>query len=101
MNNKYLVVDDLAFELHEHPIYIPIPNNIKEEKQLNKFVMKVLKKLMKLDFYKWYHKINDVKIVNEGSTTTSAAILYDILRKISSNSEVSFDLKSENKLKKQ
>ena len=62
MNNKYLVVDDLAFELHEHPIYIPIPNNIKEEKQLNKFVMKVLKKLMKLDFYNWYHKINDIKI---------------------------------------
>ena len=46
----------------------------------------------------FYDEINDVKIVNEGSTTTSAAILYDILRKISSNSEVSFDLKSENKL---
>ena len=33
------------------------------------------------------------KIINEGSTTTSAAILYDILRKISSNSELNFDLK--------
>ena len=46
----------------------------------------------------FYDEIHDVKIINEGSTTTSAAILYDILRKISSNSELSFDLKSENKL---
>ena len=46
----------------------------------------------------FYNEISDVKIINEGSTTTSAAILYDILRKISSNSELNFDLKSENKL---
>ena len=46
----------------------------------------------------FYDEIFDVKIVNEGSTTTSAAILYDILRKISSNSELNFELKSENKL---
>ena len=46
----------------------------------------------------FYDEISDVKIVNEGSTTTSAAILYDILRKISSNSELKFELKSENKL---
>ena len=46
----------------------------------------------------FYDEISDVKIVNEGSTTTSAAILYDILRKISSNSDLNFNLKSENKL---
>ena len=46
----------------------------------------------------FYDEISDVKIINEGSTTTSAAILYDILRKISSNTELNFDLKSENKL---
>ena len=46
----------------------------------------------------FYDEIHDVKITTEGSTTTSAAILFDILRKISSNSEISFDLKSENKL---
>ena len=46
----------------------------------------------------FYDELHDVKIINEGSTTTSAAILYDILRKISSNSELKFDLKSENKL---
>ena len=46
----------------------------------------------------FYDEINEVKIINEGSTTTSAAILYDILRKISSNSDINFNLKSENKL---
>ncbi len=46
----------------------------------------------------FYDEISDLKVINEGSTTTSAAILYDILRKISSNSELNFDLKSENKL---
>ena len=49
----------------------------------------------------FYDEINDVKIIKEGSTTTSAAILYDILRKISSNSELNFELKSENKLRLQ
>ena len=46
----------------------------------------------------FYDEISEVKTVQEGSTTTSATILYDILRKISSNSEINFDLKSENKL---
>ena len=46
----------------------------------------------------FYDEIHEVKITKEGSTTTSAAILYDILRKVSSNSELSFDLKTENKL---
>ena len=46
----------------------------------------------------FYDEITNVKILKEGSTTTSASILYDILRKISSNSELKFDLKSENKL---
>ena len=46
----------------------------------------------------FYDEISDVKIIKEGSTTTSAAILYDILRKISSNSELNFELKTANKL---
>ena len=46
----------------------------------------------------FYDEIDEVNIINEGSTTTSAAVLYDILRKISANSDLSFDLKSENKL---
>ena len=46
----------------------------------------------------FYDEITEIKVINEGSTTTSAAILYDILRKISSNSDLNFNLKSENKL---
>jgi len=46
----------------------------------------------------FYDEISDVKVLSEGNTTTSAAILFDILRKISSNSDLSFDLKTENKL---
>jgi DNA polymerase-3 subunit beta len=46
----------------------------------------------------FYDEISDVKTLKEGSTTTSAAILYDILRKISANSDLNFELKTENKL---
>ena len=46
----------------------------------------------------FYDEINEIKITKDGSTTTSAAILYDILRKISGNSEIKFDLKTENSI---
>ena len=46
----------------------------------------------------FYDEISEIKIEKDGATTTSATILYDILRKISGNSEIKFDLKSENKL---
>jgi DNA polymerase III subunit beta len=46
----------------------------------------------------FYDETSEIKISTEGATTTSATILYDILRKISGNSEIKFDLKSENKL---
>ena len=43
-------------------------------------------------------EISDVKILKDGNTTTSASVLFDILRKISSNSDLNFELISENKL---
>ena len=46
----------------------------------------------------FYDEISEINISKEGATTTSATILYDILRKISGNSDIKFDLKSENKL---
>ena len=46
----------------------------------------------------FYDEISEIKINTDGATTTSATILYDILRKISGNSEIKFDLTSENKL---
>jgi len=42
--------------------------------------------------------IKDIKIEKEGSTTTSAAIIYDIARKIPSGSEINFNLVNDNKL---
>ena len=46
----------------------------------------------------FFDEITDLEIKAEGSTTTSAAVLFDILRKISSNSKLIFELRSENKL---
>jgi DNA polymerase III subunit beta len=46
----------------------------------------------------FYDELSEIQIAKEGATTTSATILYDILRKISENSDIKFDLKSENKL---
>tara|TARA_B100001093_G_C26819573_1_gene1011305 strand:- start:471 stop:1586 length:1116 start_codon:yes stop_codon:yes gene_type:complete len=46
----------------------------------------------------FYDEIQNIEIQKEGSTTTSANILYDILRKISPESLIKFDLKTENKL---
>ena len=43
-------------------------------------------------------EISDLKIEKEGSTTTSATVLYDILKKLPANTEVSFALQNENKL---
>ena len=46
----------------------------------------------------FYDELSEIQISKEGATTTSATILYDILRKISGNSDIKFDLKNENKL---
>ena len=46
----------------------------------------------------FYDEITDVKILKEGSTTTSANVLFDILRKIPQNAEINFIQKNENKL---
>ena len=42
--------------------------------------------------------INNINIQNEGTTTTSAATMYNIVRKLSSGSEINFNLLNENKL---
>ena len=47
----------------------------------------------------FHDEISDVKIEQEGSTTTSATVLYDLLRKLPSNLDIVFDLQNENKLK--
>ena len=46
----------------------------------------------------FYDEISELKVSEEGSTTTSANVLFDILRKIPANTEINFSLKNENKL---
>ncbi len=46
----------------------------------------------------FFDEISDFKVEKEGSTTTSATVLYDILRKLPSNSDIKFSLQTENKL---
>ena len=46
----------------------------------------------------FYDEISELKVVEEGNTTTSANVLFDILRKIPSGTEINFILKNENKL---
>ena len=46
----------------------------------------------------FYDEISELNIIEEGSTTTSANVLFDILRKIPTGTEINFTLKGENKL---
>ena len=43
-------------------------------------------------------KISNIEIQEEGKTTTSSSIMYDIVRKISSGNKINFSSSSENKL---
>ena len=43
-------------------------------------------------------KISNVEILEEGKTTTSSSIMYDIVRKFSSGNKINFSNSSENKL---
>ena len=64
MIEKFLVIDTLSFSLNKYPIYIPIPNNIDNEKKMKTFTKKCLKELMKLKIFDWYH--NEKNIVIDG-----------------------------------
>tara|TARA_A100001011_G_C14301753_1_gene841078 strand:+ start:935 stop:2050 length:1116 start_codon:yes stop_codon:yes gene_type:complete len=72
---------------------LPILSNVLLEVKDNKLI--IIATDLDLIFY---DEINEVKVEKEGTSTTSAAILFDILRKISANSEINFELKTENKL---
>ena len=57
-----MVLDDLAFELHDHPIFVPIPESIQTTKQMDKFVVKTYAAFMKLDCFDWYHRASDIVV---------------------------------------
>ncbi len=44
------------------------------------------------------HQIQNVEIIEEGKTTTSSSIMYDIIRKFSSGKKINFSKEGENKL---
>ncbi len=44
------------------------------------------------------NEINNVEVLEEGRTTTSSSIMYDIIRKFSSGKKINFNLTSENKI---
>ena len=44
------------------------------------------------------HEIKNVEILEEGKTTTSSSIMYDIVRKFSSGKKINFSSISENKI---
>jgi len=44
------------------------------------------------------HEISNIEILEEGKTTTSSSIMYDIIRKFSSGNKINFSNPSENKL---
>ena len=44
------------------------------------------------------HQIPNVEILEEGKTTSSSSIMYDIVRKFSSGKKINFSLSDESKL---
>ena len=44
------------------------------------------------------HEINNVEIIEEGNTTTTSSIMYDIIRKFSSGKKINLSLGEKNKL---
>ena len=44
------------------------------------------------------HKINNIEVAEEGKTTTTSSIMYDIIRKISSGNKINLTLNDKNKL---
>ncbi len=44
------------------------------------------------------HQINNIEVVEEGKTTTTSSIMYDIIRKISSGKKINLTLNDKNKL---
>ena len=83
-----------AYGVIEKKTALPILSNILIEAKASKI------KITATDLDIIYsEEISIEKIEKEGATTTSASILYDILRKLETNAPVSIILENQNKLK--
>ena len=79
----------IAHNIIERKNTLPILSNVLLEIKNNKLnIIATDLDMLFLD------EISDFKTEKEGSTTTSATVLYDILKKLPSNIEVSFALQS-------
>ena len=83
----------VAHNVIERKNTLPILSNVLLEIKQNK--LNVVATDLDLVFFE---EISDFKPQKEGSTTTSATVLFDILKKLPSNSEILFSLQTENKL---
>ena len=72
---------------------LPILSNILLEAQNS--ILKITATDLDLIFIQ---EIKNVEIVEEGKTTTSSSIMYDIVRKFNNEKKISFNLVSENKI---
>ena len=84
---------NFAHNVIERKNTLPILSNVLLEVKENK--LSIVATDLDLVFY---DEISDLKITKDGSTTTSATVLHDLLRKLPSNLDVIFNLKDENKL---
>ena len=84
---------NIAHNIIERKNTLPILSNVLLEIKENK--LSIVATDLDLVFY---DEITDLKVTKEGSTTTSATVLHDLLRKLPSNSDIIFNLKDENKL---
>ena len=92
--DKLLKSLSVAHNVIERKNTIPILANVLLE--IKNKILKIVATDLDIVFL---DEISELKIDQEGSTTTSATVLYDLLRKLPSNQDVAFDLQSQNKLK--
>ena len=83
----------LAHNLIERKTTLPILSNVLLEIKDSK--LNIIATDLDIVFY---DEISDLKIDKDGSTTTSATVLYDLLRKLPSDLDIIFNLQGENKL---
>ena len=79
---------NIAHNIIERKNTLPILSNVLLDIKGNK--LSIVATDLDLVFY---DEITDLKVTKEGSTTTSATVLHDLLRKLPSNLDIIFNLK--------
>ena len=92
--NTFLKAIGHAYGIIEKKTTLPILSNILIEAKSSKIIITATD----LDII-YSEEISSQDIKKEGTITTSASILYDILRKLDPNSKIELSLQSTNKLK--